>query len=105
MPETVPTTTARTKIGVVGAGSVGSSLAYAVLIKCVAQEVALYDLAGDRVRAEGLDLAHGAMFTPSSRVTGSDDVAVLSAALAMIRGHMNERHYEAADKALADRDA
>lgn len=35
----------------------------------------------------------------------SDDVAVLSAALAMIRGHMHERHYEAADKALADRDA
>ncbi len=72
------TTPARTKIGVVGAGSVGSSLAYAALIKGVAQEVALYDLAGDRVRAEGLDLAHGAMFTPSSRVTGSDDIAVLA---------------------------
>ncbi len=35
----------------------------------------------------------------------SDDVAVLSAALAMIRGHMNERHYDAADKALADRES
>ncbi|WP_449274651.1 lactate/malate family dehydrogenase, partial [Kocuria sabuli] len=43
-----PTTPARTKIGVVGAGSVGSSLAYAALIRGVAQEVALYDLAGDR---------------------------------------------------------
>ena len=31
----------------------------------------------------------------------SDDVAVLTAAIAMIRGHIRERHYEAADRALA----
>jgi L-lactate dehydrogenase len=73
VPETLPHAAARTKIGVVGAGSVGSSLAYAALIRGAVQEVA-----GDRVRAEALDLAHGAMFTPNSRVTGSDDVAVLA---------------------------
>jgi L-lactate dehydrogenase len=80
VPESVPASTrpAHTRIGVVGAGSVGSSLAYAALIRGTAQEVALYDLAGDRARAEGLDLAHGAMFTPASRVTASDDVAVLA---------------------------
>ncbi|MFI7483677.1 L-lactate dehydrogenase [Kocuria sp. M1R5S2] len=80
MPQPVPVSAhnTRTRIGVVGAGSVGSSLAYAALIRGTAQEVALYDLAGDRVRAEGLDLAHGAMFTPASRVTASDDVAVLA---------------------------
>ncbi|TCL72794.1 YkvA family protein [Rhizobium sp. BK251] len=32
----------------------------------------------------------------------SDDIAVLSAAFAMISGHIRERHYEAADSALAD---
>lgn len=32
----------------------------------------------------------------------SDDMAVLTAAFAMIRGHIRDRHYEAADRALAD---
>lgn len=31
----------------------------------------------------------------------SDDMAVLAAAFAMIRGHIRDRHYEAADRALA----
>lgn len=34
----------------------------------------------------------------------TDDLAVLTTAIALIRGHMNERHYEAADRALADDD-
>ncbi len=32
----------------------------------------------------------------------SDDVAVLTTALAMIRGHMKEQHYQSADAALAE---
>ena len=32
----------------------------------------------------------------------SDDMAVLTAAFAMIRGHIRKRHYEAADRALSD---
>ncbi|MEF3122487.1 L-lactate dehydrogenase [Kocuria flava] len=78
MPQTAPT--ARTRIGVVGAGAVGTSLAYAAMIRGAAQEIALYDLDADRVRAEALDLAHGTMFTGGARVTGSDDVAVLAGA-------------------------
>ncbi|QPB19440.1 MULTISPECIES: YkvA family protein [Rhizobium] len=32
----------------------------------------------------------------------SDDIAVLSAAFAMVSSHMKAKHYEAADRALAD---
>jgi uncharacterized membrane protein YkvA (DUF1232 family) len=32
----------------------------------------------------------------------TDDVAVLAAALRMIQGHIADRHYDAADRALAD---
>lgn len=32
----------------------------------------------------------------------SDDLAVLTAAFAMIRGHIRDRHYEAADRALSE---
>ena len=40
------------KLSVVGAGSVGTSLAYAALIRESASEVALYDIAQEKVDAE-----------------------------------------------------
>ncbi len=64
------------KLTVVGAGSVGTSLAYAALIRGAASEVALYDIATAKVDAEVLDLAHGTQFT-NSRVTGGDDLGVV----------------------------
>ncbi|WP_257477896.1 L-lactate dehydrogenase [Acidipropionibacterium jensenii] len=61
------------KVSIVGAGSVGSSMAYACLIRGSADVVALYDIAKDRVEAEVADLAHGSEFVPS-RVMGGGDV-------------------------------
>nr|WP_130865139.1 L-lactate dehydrogenase [Acidipropionibacterium timonense] len=60
------------KISVIGAGSVGSSLAYACLIRGSADIVCLYDIAKDKVEAEVLDLAHGTQFTPASVMGGAD---------------------------------
>jgi L-lactate dehydrogenase len=73
-------TTHHSKLAVVGAGSVGSSLAYAALIRQSAREVALYDMNGPRVRAEVLDLAHGTQFTGASTVSGGDDMDVVAGA-------------------------
>lgn len=67
-----------TKLSVIGAGAVGSSLAYAALIRGSAQEIALYDLDAKKVEAEVRDLSHGTQFTPSSRVMGGADIDVVS---------------------------
>lgn len=64
------------KLTVVGAGSVGASVAYAALIRGSARHVALYDIAAEKVEAEVLDLAHGTQFTGSSDITGGSDVSV-----------------------------
>jgi L-lactate dehydrogenase len=64
------------KLTVVGAGSVGSSVAYAALIRGSARHVALYDIATDKVEAEVLDLAHGTQFTGTSDITGGSDISV-----------------------------
>lgn len=64
------------KLAVVGAGSVGTSLAYAALIRGAAREIALYDLNRAKVDAEVLDLAHGTQFTGASEIRGGDDIAV-----------------------------
>lgn len=64
------------KLTVVGAGSVGASVAYAALIRGSARHVALYDIATEKVEAEVLDLAHGTQFTGSSDIVGGSDVGV-----------------------------
>ncbi|HZU92200.1 MAG TPA: L-lactate dehydrogenase [Microbacterium sp.] len=65
------------KLTVVGAGSVGSSVAYAALIRGSARHVALYDIATEKADAEVLDLAHGTQFTGSSDITGGSDLSVV----------------------------
>jgi len=65
------------KLSVIGAGAVGSSLAYAALIRGSAQEIALYDLDAKKVEAEVADLSHGTQFTPSSKVMGGADIDVV----------------------------
>ncbi|WP_336240327.1 lactate/malate family dehydrogenase [Cellulosimicrobium protaetiae] len=75
-----PSTRPTAKVAVVGAGSVGATLAYAVLIRGAAREVVLYDVDRAKVRAQALDLAHGIQFMPMARVEGSDDVAACAGA-------------------------
>jgi L-lactate dehydrogenase len=64
------------KVAVVGAGSVGSTLAYACLMQGLGRTVALYDIDKAKVEAEALDLAQGIQFMPQAEVLGSDDVSV-----------------------------
>ena len=64
------------KLAIVGAGAVGSTMAYAALLRGAARSVALYDINAAKVEAEALDLGHGIQFMPMAEVVGSDDIAV-----------------------------
>ncbi len=65
------------KVTIVGAGSVGSSAAYAALIRGSARHIALYDIATEKAEAEVLDLAHGTQFTGSIDIVGGSDLSVV----------------------------
>lgn len=65
------------KLTVVGAGSVGTAIAYASLIRGVARHIALYDIAAAKVDAEVLDLAHGTQFVGATDITGGSDLSVV----------------------------
>jgi len=65
-----------TKVSIVGAGAVGTAIAYAAQIRGVCRNLALYDLNSKKVRAEVLDLNHGMQFTPMTQIIGGDDLAV-----------------------------
>lgn len=67
----------RSKVSIIGAGAVGTSLAYTLLIHHIAREVALYDINEAKVEAEVLDLAHGSQFTSPSRIYGGADLEVV----------------------------
>lgn len=60
------------KVGIVGAGQVGSALAYACLIRDTAPIVALYDIDKPRVEAQVADLAHGSSFAEPEVIGGAD---------------------------------
>lgn len=69
-----------TKIAVVGAGSVGATIAYAAMIRGIAKQIVLFDVNLAKVTAEVLDLNHGLQFAPMARIEGSDDVQVCGGA-------------------------
>lgn len=64
------------KIAVVGAGSVGATIAYACLMRGVAPQIVLYDINAVKVHAQVLDLNHGLQFVPMASLDGSDDLEI-----------------------------
>ena len=64
-----------TKLSVIGAGSVGQSVAYAAMLRGSAHTIALYDVDEKKVDAEVLDLAHGTQFASAATITGGSDIA------------------------------
>lgn len=64
------------KIAIVGAGSVGATIAYACMMRGIAPQLALYDVNRKKVDAEVLDLNHGLQFVPMATIEGSDDVGI-----------------------------
>ncbi len=64
------------KVSIIGAGAVGASMAYAMLIRETARDVVLFDVNEAKVTAEVLDLAHGTQFTGSSAISGGADISM-----------------------------
>lgn len=57
------------RIAIVGAGAVGSTIAYAIMIQGLAHEIVLIDAVAGKAEAEAKDLLHGSMFVPTVEVS------------------------------------
>ena len=57
------------RIAIVGAGAVGSTIAYAAMIQGLAHEIVLIDSVAGKAEAEAKDLMHGSMFVPAVEVS------------------------------------
>ncbi|PNJ47579.1 LDHC isoform 9 [Pongo abelii] len=57
------------KITIVGTGAVGMACAISILLKDLADELALVDVALDKLKGEMMDLQHGSLFFSTSKIT------------------------------------
>jgi L-lactate dehydrogenase len=80
------------KVAIVGAGSVGTAIAYASVIQGVADEIVLFDANGAKATAEVLDLRHGLQFVPPARVDGGDDITVCADADVVVMTAGSKQH-------------
>ena len=60
------------KIVIVGAGAVGSTFAYSLLIRGLAAQIAIVDVNKDRAEGEAMDLNHGLSFAYPTRIWAGD---------------------------------
>ncbi|MFW6051682.1 MAG: lactate/malate family dehydrogenase [Myxococcota bacterium] len=72
------------RVGVIGMGWVGSSVAMSALHFGVAGELLLHDVAPELAEGEAMDLGHGASFYPTARVRAVSDVEEMRDADAVV---------------------
>ena len=83
----------KTRIAIVGTGMVGSSFAYAAMLKGLAAELIMIDVDEEREAGEVMDLAHGLIGTETGGVIGGHftdcqnvDIIVITAGVAQKPG-------------------
>ncbi|KAM6159071.1 L-lactate dehydrogenase C chain [Rhynchocyon petersi] len=64
------------KITVVGTGAVGMACAISVLLKDLADELALVDVEENRLKGETMDLQHGSLFFNTSKIVSGQDYKI-----------------------------
>lgn len=81
------------RVAIIGAGHVGSTCAYALLLRGLAAEIVLINLDRERAEGEAMDLNHGMLFTRPAQVWAGDfadcegaDIVVLAAGVAQNPG-------------------
>ncbi|KAB1272366.1 L-lactate dehydrogenase C chain [Camelus dromedarius] len=66
----------QSKITIVGTGAVGMACAICILLKDLADELALVDIAVDKLKGETMDLQHGSLFFHTSKIVSGKDYSV-----------------------------
>src|SRR5438132_10338760 len=79
------------KVGIIGAGAVGSACAMALMQRGSAREIVLIDRTAGRARAVALDMRYGAPVSPTVDVRDGSYEDLNGADLVMITAGVNEK--------------
>ncbi len=86
------------KVGVVGAGAVGSACVFGLVMRGMAREIVLVDRTRARARAVATDVRHGAVLSRRVDLRDGDDGDLAGAELVMITSGVNEKRGGATDR-------
>ena len=89
------------KVGIIGAGAVGSACALALVMRGSAREVVLVDRTRERARAVATDMRYGAPLSPLVDIRDGDFSDLAGAALVMVTAGVNEKAGGAIDRSDA----
>ena len=79
------------KVGIVGAGMVGSAAGYALALRGTASRVVLVDLNADLARAQAEDIAHAVPFASATVVTAGDYDDLKGAAVVILAAGVSQK--------------
>jgi L-lactate dehydrogenase len=79
------------KIGIVGSGLVGSTAAYAMVMRGIGRQIVLVDLNAARARAEADDIQHAVPFAHPMRVMSGDYPDLADAQVVVITAGVNQQ--------------
>jgi L-lactate dehydrogenase len=79
------------KVGIVGAGMVGASFAFALLQRGLASEIVLVDADRERAEGEAMDLNHGLSFAPPVQIRSGGYEELAAAAVVVVTAGSHQR--------------
>jgi L-lactate dehydrogenase len=81
----------RIRVSIVGAGNVGATFAYALLLSGLASEIVLIDANRAKAEGEAMDLAHTEPFAHATRVWAGDISDCSGAAITVVAAGSNQK--------------
>src|ERR671933_2429970 len=79
------------RVAVVGAGNVGSTFAYALLLSGLAAEIVLIDANRARAEGEAMDLNHAVPFATATRIWAGDYADCAGAVVTVVAAGANQK--------------
>ena len=79
------------KVGIIGAGSVGSATAFALIMRGVARKVVLIDANEKKAQAEAMDIAHAAPFAYANKVKAGTYEDLKGAEVVIVTAGANQK--------------
>ena len=79
------------KIAVVGAGNVGSTVAYTLMLSGLVSEIVLLDINKEKAEGDALDMSHGVSFVTPVKVTAGDYSDIKGSDMVIITAGANQQ--------------
>ncbi len=81
----------RNRVAIIGAGNVGATFAYGLLLTGVANDIVLIDSNRDKAEGEVMDLEHAQAFTPPTRISAGDYSDCADASVIVVTAGMGRK--------------